>query len=1066
MRRAMPTPALLKKLQALGADASAVPGLKRAMDGKAEALFYESTVQGRDAGRGPAEGAGRSLAKLPIPKVMTYQLADGWTDVKFVRPAHGLVALHGDDVVPIEALGLQAGRTTHGHRFEAAVDPVTLRRCRQLRAATLANDGAVIAELRRARAPRSCASSQPRRQGRRRLACHRRRRAARRSDRAGRAPQRAGLQLRARVPRSAAGVPHPHDEGQPEVLPAARRAGQAHQPFLVVSNISPHDASAVIGGNERVVRPRLADAKFFFDQDRKKTLESRVEGLARWSITTSWARRASASSACAPSRKVIAAQLGDATSSPHRPTQAARLAKADLLTDMVGEFPELQGTMGRYYALHDGLGDGHRRCDRRPLQAALRRRRAAAQRRRPRGGAGRQARDAGRPVRIGNLPTGDKDPFALRRHALGVIRMLIEKDLPLGLDALLQDAARAVPASASRFRQRQGHAHRLHLRPPGRQPARAGLQRAGSRRRAGAAAAAPGRRRQAPGRRARLRRAARSAALAAANKRIGNILKKAEARRARERTAAAGAAEKALHAATAEVAPAGQRASSKPATTPASLQTLAALRAPVDAFFDGVMVNAEQADLRLNRLGLLMRCCTAMNRVAQLEPGSDPFDDSSTGLAMKLVILDRDGTINVRQRRFRQERHRVDAAARRARSRRAAEPRGLARGGRVQPVGPGPRPVRRRSLNAMHAKMHKMLAAVGGNRCGVLLPAQPRRRLRVPQAEAGPVRADRRALRHRPEGHPWRATACATCRRARRPAASRTWCSPARARPASAAAASRISGEHDGAREPRRLCRLAACARSAGCTPGELSDGVYPFRSVLHALWMLVTVVPWGIIMVRQFDLEARHSAVLDGRAGSAGHRRRARAAGHQTRVTGMENLPTDQLPAILLVKHQSTLETFLMPTLMPHPLAYVFKKELIYVPFFGWAMARLDMIHIDRSQRAQAFNKVVNQGRAARAGHLDHHVPRRHAHSARPEGHLQERRHAPGLRDRRAGDPDCRHLGQGLAAQGVHQAPGRGRCVDRPAISSVGRKPDELMREVEAWIEAEMHRLDPEAYR
>src|SRR6187200_2782484 len=115
------TPALLKKLQSLGADASAVPTLKRAMDGKAEALFHNSNVKGATLAEGLQKALNESLAKLPIPKVMTYQLADGWSDVKFVRPAHALVALHGSEVVPVQALGLQAGRTTQGHRFEAAV---------------------------------------------------------------------------------------------------------------------------------------------------------------------------------------------------------------------------------------------------------------------------------------------------------------------------------------------------------------------------------------------------------------------------------------------------------------------------------------------------------------------------------------------------------------------------------------------------------------------------------------------------------------------------------------------------------------------------------------------------------------------------------------------------------------------------------------------------------------------------------------------------------------------------------------------------------------------------------
>jgi glycyl-tRNA synthetase beta chain len=141
-----PTPALLKKLQALGADAAAVAGLRRAMDGKAEALFYESTARGAALADGLQKALGEALARLPIPKVMTYQLADGWTDVKFVRPAHGLVALHGRDIVPIEVLGLKAGNTTHGHRFEAALPQVVVPDADSY-AQVLARDGAVVASF-------------------------------------------------------------------------------------------------------------------------------------------------------------------------------------------------------------------------------------------------------------------------------------------------------------------------------------------------------------------------------------------------------------------------------------------------------------------------------------------------------------------------------------------------------------------------------------------------------------------------------------------------------------------------------------------------------------------------------------------------------------------------------------------------------------------------------------------------------------------------------------------------------------------------------------------------------
>ncbi len=145
------TPALLKKLAALGADASAVSGLRRESDGKAEVLFYDSLAKGATLAEGLQKALEAALAALPIPKVMSYQLADGWNSVNFVRPAHGLVALHGADVVPVAALGLTSGRATQGHRFEAAIDPVLIADADSY-AATLQKDGAVIASFAERRA--------------------------------------------------------------------------------------------------------------------------------------------------------------------------------------------------------------------------------------------------------------------------------------------------------------------------------------------------------------------------------------------------------------------------------------------------------------------------------------------------------------------------------------------------------------------------------------------------------------------------------------------------------------------------------------------------------------------------------------------------------------------------------------------------------------------------------------------------------------------------------------------------------------------------------------------------
>ena len=240
-------------------------------------------------------------------------------------------------------------------------------------------------------------------------------------------------------------------------------------------------------------------------------------------------------------------------------------------------------------------------------------------------------------------------------------------------------------------------------------------------------------------------------------------------------------------------------------------------------------------------------------------------------------------------------------------------------------------------------------------------------------------------------------------------------------------------------------------------------------RSFLHALWMLVTVVPWGIIMlVASIRVRGKPLWWMAVRwLGWAVSGARV-ILGIRTRVTGFENLPTgDTAPAILLVKHQSTFETFLMPTLMPHPLAYVFKKELLYVPFFGWAMGRLDMIHIDRSQRATAFNKVVAQGKALLAQGIWVIMFPEGTRIARGQQGVYK---TGGTR-----------LAVETGAPVIPVAVTSAKCWPRKAfikhpgivdvsigkpISSVGRQPDELMREVQEWIEAEMRRLDPEAYR
>lgn len=626
------TPALLKKLQALGADASAVPGLKRLLDGKAEALFYDSVVKGATLAEGLQKALLETIAKLPIPKVMTYQLADGWTDVKFVRPVHGLVALHGSEVVAIEALGLKAGNITHGHRFEALVDPILLKDADSY-AETMERDGAVIA------------SFDERKQ---RI----------RQQLTDRAPAHhfplldAGVSIDdALLEEVTALVERPNVlvcEFEKEFLsvpqecliltmkanqkyfPLLDAAGKLTNKFLVVSNISPSDASAVIQGNERVVRPRLADAKFFFDQDSKKRLASRLPALDKVvyhnKLGTLGERMERVSSIAYEIGMKLAVVEGDSALAVQA-QMAAQFAKADLVTDMVGEFPELQGIMGRYYALNDGLGIEIADA----IEDHYKPRFAGDQLPRNKVGIAVALADKLETLvgmfGIGNLPSGDKDPFALRRHALGVVRMLMELDLPLNLDDLVDLVSRSFDKLKAKMSEEEvqwfGYNKQklsefifdrlagilrdddfsvqqidavlaLHPRRLGDVPKRLAAVRA--------FAALP----EAP-------------ALAAANKRVGNILKKAEGTvdAAVKPELLQEAAEKSLADALKTVGPKAEAAFAS-GDYAASLQALAALKAPVDAFFDGVMVNAEDPALKANRLGLLATLHQAMNRVADL----------------------------------------------------------------------------------------------------------------------------------------------------------------------------------------------------------------------------------------------------------------------------------------------------------------------------------------------------------------------------------------------------------------------------------------------------------------
>jgi len=386
--------------------------------------------------------------------------------------------------------------------------------------------------------------------------------------------------------------------------------------FLIVSNISPADPFKVVDGNERVVRPRLADAKFFFDQDRKKTLASRLSGLEKMVYHNKLGTQAERSKRVSDLAKAIASKIGDANLAS-KAEQAAQLSKVDLLTDMVGEFPELQGIMGRYYAQHEKLDDDiafaiedHYKprfagdeLPRNPVGIAV----ALADKLETLVGL----------FSIGEKPTGDKDPFALRRQALGIIRMLIECKLNISFETIIElalqqfkveDKAGVLAAITEFCFDRLS----VNLREQG-----ASAQEVEA-----VLALNPSLLSEIPKRLEAVRAFSsldEAPALAAANKRVGNILKKIEGvvEAKINDTLLQEPAEKALSNVLAKIKPEADALFESGDYTN-SLKALAALKAPVDDFFDNVMVNADDPALKANRLGLLATLHQAMNRVADL----------------------------------------------------------------------------------------------------------------------------------------------------------------------------------------------------------------------------------------------------------------------------------------------------------------------------------------------------------------------------------------------------------------------------------------------------------------
>jgi len=628
-----PTPALHKKLAALKLENTPVAALKRVQDGKAEMLFLEQSITGTLLAAGLQKAVDEAIHQLPVPRMMTYQLDDGWENVHFIRPVHGLIALHGSQIVQISALGISAGKITRGHRFEAEQAELVMDHADHYEQ-LLEAAGAVIPGFGR-----------------------RRDRIREGLEAAARAVQLQYLDDAALLDEVTALVEHPNIlmgtfsadflEVPQECLISTMKINQKYFPllnadgkltnyFLIVANIAPADPSQIIAGNERVIRSRLADAKFFFDHDRKQTLASRLPELDKVIYHHQLGSQGERTRYVRALAKIIGQLLGDSDLAAQA-DQAAMLAKTDLLTDMVGEFPELQGIMGRYYAQLEGMDE----------TVAF----AIEDHYKPRFAGDLLPRNmAGICVAladkletlislfsIGQLPTGDKDPYALRRHALGVIRILIERDLPVGLDVLIARAADVLkneiagePEAGSGSSTNSSHARPVTPQLTEQLQDFFYDRLASSLRDQGYTAQEmesvlylrPSLLCEIPRRLAAVRAFAalpEAASLAAANKRVGNILKKSAFDPADgiDETCLQVPAEIALYRALSEIEADARHAFQKGDYVTA-LQILAALKAPVDAFFDQVMVNDENEVLRRNRLALLAALQATMNRVADI----------------------------------------------------------------------------------------------------------------------------------------------------------------------------------------------------------------------------------------------------------------------------------------------------------------------------------------------------------------------------------------------------------------------------------------------------------------
>ena len=606
-----PTDALLKKLHAIGLNEKALNDIVKKNENNAEILYINKNVEGAKLKDIIAECISSSLARLPIKKMMSYQLADGWTTVNFVRPAHGLIILHGANIIDANVLGISSNRTTFGHRFESKKETIEIQHADQYEKQMKA-EGAVIVSFDERKALIKNALNE---------------KATHLSN------QLTPIDDEDLLDEVTALVEYPNvlagefeskflDVPQ-ECLILSMKANQKYFPlidknnklanqFLIVSNISPKNSDLITQGNEKVIRPRLSDAEFFYTQDKKKPLKEYLSQLAHIVYHNKLGSQADRSERVKTIVSLIVKNLNQ-TKLLDAVILASDLSKADLSSNMVGEFPELQGIMGRYYALNEKISD----------EIAF----AIEDHYKPRFSGDTLPRSTVGDIvaiadkietliglfSIGEKPTGDKDPFALRRQVIGIIRILTEKNIDLNLNTVISESIQATKLVESKdlnsfiydrlsnFFKDQGYAA-LDIE--------------------AVLAIESGLINEIPKRLNAIKEfllLPESEDLASANKRVSNILKKADVKSSLKvnQSLLKDEAEINLYN-TLDFVDAESRKEYVGKNYSGSLKLLCKLKNPIDQFFKDVMVNDEDESLKMNRLALLEKLYSAMNLVADL----------------------------------------------------------------------------------------------------------------------------------------------------------------------------------------------------------------------------------------------------------------------------------------------------------------------------------------------------------------------------------------------------------------------------------------------------------------